>query len=251
MYIYLYDNFLRDKKYTAHITACENRLTDFGIFGKIVRITTFTNPGKLIEDEMRRGAKTAVIVGNDDTFARVIARSADYKVVFGFLPVGSPQTIADLLGIPTTLASCDIVSRRKIEQIDVGVVNDRFFFRSIRLTGMGFRVTCDDTYSISPEGADAEIAISNLEVPEWIDADTRQYLKPQDGKLSVFVRPSKKALFGKKFIKPTMLQVKKAVIKADHPIVVTIDGIVSKEHYIEAKVSNTKFSIIVGKDRKF
>lgn len=250
MYIYLYDSFLKDKKHASLLSACENRLTDFGIFGKIIRITTFTNPGKIIEDEMRRGAKTAVIVGNDETFARVIARAAELPVVFGYIPIGEKTDVATMLGIPKTVISCDHISRRSIEKIDVCEVNDRFFFRKISLHGDGFTVTCDNTYTIVPEGNDAEIAICNLDVPDWMQVSTKM-LRPQDGRLTVFVRPSKKTFFRRQFSRASVLQVKKVKVIAAKPIIMRIDGIESKEHHIDAKVTGKKFSLIVGKKRKF
>ena len=46
MYVYLYDNFLRQKKYDSMIKAMEVRLTDYGIAGKILRLNNFIDPNK-------------------------------------------------------------------------------------------------------------------------------------------------------------------------------------------------------------
>jgi diacylglycerol kinase family enzyme len=229
------------------LAACENRLTDFGIFGKVIRITTFTNPGSILQDEVRRGAKTAIIVGNDDTFARVMARCAHLSIIFGFISVEEQSTIGHLLGIPSDVGACDVISRRKIEKIDVGSVNDRFFFRQIMIEGGGMKVVSDDIFSIAPEH-EAQIAICNLDVPEWIE---HQSIRPQDGRLTVYVRPVKKSLFRKKFERPTMLQSSHVTVKGEKPFFCTIDGIVAKEQYIDARVSGKTFSVIVGKARKF
>ncbi len=252
MYIYLYDSFLKDKKHKPQLSAYENRLTDFGIFGKIVRITRFTNPHRIIEDEARRGAKTIVMVGNDDTFARVISRAADVKgLTFGFLPVGENNSVSELLGIPAGVEACDILARRRIEKLDVGTFNDRFFFRRISMVGNQFDLVCEDKYAIGPQGRESEVEICNLGVPSWIDEPTPGMLKPQDGKFTMFMRPSKKSFFGTKFVKPSMIQVKKIRAKFARPVVVSVDGVTSKEKHMEVQVSRKKFKIIVGKERKF
>ena len=38
MYIYLYDDFIKKKKYDSLIKEIETQLTDFGIAGKILRL---------------------------------------------------------------------------------------------------------------------------------------------------------------------------------------------------------------------
>lgn len=72
MYFYLYDSFVAEKKYERTIALIESRLVDIGISGKVGRMTPFTNPRNLIRDEIRCGAKTIVIVGNDETIVKVL-----------------------------------------------------------------------------------------------------------------------------------------------------------------------------------
>lgn len=247
MYVYLYDTFLKDKKHAAFLQNCENRLTDFGIFGKVIRITSFTNPGAILQDEMRRGVKSVVIVGDDDTFARVLSRSAHLPLVFGFIPVGEKSEMAQILGIPMNEGACDVISRRKIERVDVCSMNDRFFFRQIFIEGVKATIVCDSIFSVETN-EEAEIAVCNLDVPAWVD---RKQVHPQDGCLSVYIRPSKRSFFGKKFEKPTILQAKHVQIRAVKPFFSTIDGIQAKEQYIDARATDKTFSVIVGKERKF
>ena len=108
MYVYLYDNFVRDKKFLPTIKTIEVRLTDYGIGGKILRLNSYADAKPIIEDEIKRGAKTIVIVGNDSTFGQVLSKSAGSEAVFGFLPVGPANTIADVLGIPVGVGSADV-----------------------------------------------------------------------------------------------------------------------------------------------
>jgi len=48
-----------------------------------------------------------------------------------------------------------------------------------------------------------------------------------------------------------MIQVKKIRAKFARPVVVSVDGVTSKEKHMEVQVSRKKFKIIVGKERKF
>ena len=52
MYVYLYDNFLRQKKYDSVLKKIETKLTDYGIAGKIIRLQNFTNAERVINDEI-------------------------------------------------------------------------------------------------------------------------------------------------------------------------------------------------------
>ena len=100
MYVYLYDNFLRERKYNKLVKAMEISLTDFGIAGKILRLHNFVDAKPIIDDEIKRGAKTFVVVGNDRTLGHVLSRAATAGCTFGFIPIGSFTSIAGVLGIP-------------------------------------------------------------------------------------------------------------------------------------------------------
>ncbi len=116
-YLYLYDSYLQDPAYKNIIVNIEKRLRDFEIFGKTIKLSSFTNPRVLIEDEMRHGIKTVIIAGNDDSFIRILSRAADLNVTFGFIPVGQKKNhFAEVLGIPLNEKACEIVSARKIEK---------------------------------------------------------------------------------------------------------------------------------------
>ena len=63
MYIYLYDNYLRGRKYDSVMSSIETRLTDFGIAGKIIRLQHLTNAEAVINEEIRKapGADAAAV----------------------------------------------------------------------------------------------------------------------------------------------------------------------------------------------
>ena len=72
MYSYIYDSFVSQKKYQKLLARVEIRLTDLGISGKIKRLSPLKNLKETIKDEIRGGAKTIVVVGDDSTLGEVI-----------------------------------------------------------------------------------------------------------------------------------------------------------------------------------
>ncbi len=74
MYLYIYDEDVQDKRFEREMAALENRLTDLGISGKVIRMALFRHAAENIRDEARRGATTVVVVGKDQTLTRVLMR---------------------------------------------------------------------------------------------------------------------------------------------------------------------------------
>jgi len=254
MYVYLYDNFLRQKKYDSVIKAMEVRLTDYGIAGKILRLNNFIDPKQIIEEEVKRGAKTIVIVGNDATFGYVLSRAATCDCVFGFLPIGSGNTIAQVLGIPEGIDSCDILSKRRKESLDVGWMNNRYFVSQLRVLPAKVKVIYDERFSVSANDK-IEVVVCNLQPFFWKndkrDKDA-QMVHPQDGKLEAFLRPlTKKGWWSYKYEEPSIFPFEEMEIISNSPFTVEADGKVSKETKVKIKLAHGKIDMIVGRNRKF
>src|SRR3989344_4911991 len=118
MYYYLYDPQLSDKKYNNIIARIETRLTDLGINGKINRLSFLKNINQVLAEEIKRGVKTIIIVGDDKTIGQVINLIADFNVTIGVIPIGPNNNIARLLGLPSEESACDVISSRIIKKID-------------------------------------------------------------------------------------------------------------------------------------
>src|SRR3989339_839914 len=100
MYLYIYDSFLNDKKYTDSLIKIEKRITDLGIKGKIARLSVLKNMKELITDGVKEGVHTVVAIGNAQTFAKVINIVADLDLTLGLIPIDNNNPIAKILGIP-------------------------------------------------------------------------------------------------------------------------------------------------------
>lgn len=254
MYVYLYDNFLRHKNFTSAIKAMEVRLTDYGIAGKILRLHNYIDVKPIVEDEIKKGAKTIVIVGSNTTFGQVLSRSATCDCIFGFLPVGPNNTIAEVLGIPVGVEACDVLSRRRKERLDVGWVNNRYFVSQLQVKPSRLEVIYDEKFKVGAVDK-MEVVVCNLQPFYWKRAKNDkqpQVVNPQDGKLEAFLRPlTKKKWWGYKYEEPSVFPFEEMEIISQEPFVVEADGKISKETRVRIKLARSKVEMIVGRDRKF
>ena len=126
MYSYLYDASLAQKKYISLLARIEARLSTLGIDGKITYLSFLKNIKNILREEVRRGAKNLVIVGGDQTVNQVLNLVTEFDLAFGFIPLQA-SPLGKILGITNPLAACDVLAARKIEKLDLGLVNDYFF----------------------------------------------------------------------------------------------------------------------------
>jgi len=255
MYVYLYENFLKKKKYEKVIQEIETRLTDYGVAGKIVRLQNFSNSEAVIEEEIRRGAKTIVIVGNDETFGRVLSRGAKCDTVFGFLPIGmEDNSIAGVLGIPIGVDSCDVLARRRKVRLDVGWFNNRYFVSRLHIQPSNIRVEYDEQFTVSADYGKMELVVCNLQPFHWKGGRKANdiIIHPQDGKLEAFLRPViGKGVFRDKYGEPSMFPFEEMVVTSQDVFEVEADGKTSKEKKITIRLAKNRIEMIVGKERKF
>lgn len=254
MYVYIYDNFLRQNKFASVIKAVEVRLTDYGIAGKVLRLNNYIDAKPVIDDEIKRGAKTVVIVGNDKTFGQVLSRGATCDVTFGFLPIGGDNTIAEVLGIPVGLEATAVISKRRKERLDVGWVNNRYFVSQLHVHPSKIEVVYDARFKVSAQEL-MEVVVCNLQPFFWKfnkkDTETRM-VHPQDGKLEAFLRPlTKNKWWGYTYEEPSIFPFEEMEIRAEEPFTLEADGKITKEKKVTIKLAHSKIDMIVGRDRKF
>ena len=254
MYIYLYDNFLSERKFANDIKAIETRLTDFGIAGKILRLQPLTNPYALVDEEIRRGASAIIIVGNDATFGRVLSRAATCEILFGFLPVGPGNTIAQVLGLPVGVDACDVLARRRIVKLDVGWISNRnrYFISQLHIPPSDISVQYDEKFRVSPRYGKMELVVCNLQPYVFHGRKEEYVVHPQDGKLEAFLRPmSGRGIFKDRFEAPSIFPFEEMVISSGSVFPVEADGQVTKEQQIVIKLAKKRIEMIVGKERRF
>ena len=245
MYSYFYDAFLQDRKYERDLALLETRLTDLGIMGKITRLALFRDGVEVIRDEIEEGADTIVAVGDDNTLRRAIEAVGDTRTVLGYLPMNNKSVFAELLGIPTGVAACDILSARLVQDIDVGEVNGRRFLHALECEVTDAVASCEDSFTLTVPGK-ASIAIRNLAFPD--DAGVTD---PTDGKLVLVIRQTHFSFFGRK-LDLSKVPFKRLHLFTDRHVNMSVDGgekLQAKE--FEIRVIPGRLRLVTGKERKF
>lgn len=248
MYSYFLDPFLSHKKYDKSLREIETRLLDLGVTGRMHKLSKFKDPKTMVREEIKRGAKTLVVMGDDDTIGNFLDLAVDENLVFGIIPFGKKNKISELLGLPAGVEACDVLSARIIEKLDVGRINMHYFLSSILIPRGQVTLIFDGKYKVStPE--DREVVVSNLEY--------KQQANPRDGFLETVIRGRRLLnLFGdiKYTFNPvggdSRFFVKKLLVAAEKPFVAMADGRKLWQELAQIDVASKKLKVIVGKDRE-
>lgn len=253
MYLYLYDSFLNNKKYNRLIAKIETRLTDLGIGGKIFRLSPLRNITELLNDEVRNGIKTVVVVGNDKTFSQIVNLAAQLNITIGLIPIGPENKIAQILGIPAPEIACDVLAARITEKIDLGKINDTYFLSNITLSGDQVTLECENKYKVTPRKQN-QIRICNLRPLLALEGGPTKYFNPQDGFLEILIQPIASSFFNifkKAFQLNSVIPFKKLTIRSKGSVPVTTDGQKVLKTPVRIEIVPKKLKIIVGKNRLF
>lgn len=249
MYLYLYDSFLNNKKYGNLIAKIETRLTDLGVGGKIFRLSPLRNTNELLNDEVKNGVKTVIVVGNDKSFTEVINVAAKLDVTLGIIPVGSSNTIAKMLGVNSPDEACNIIAARIIEKMDLGKANGVYFLSSISVTPGQVTIECENKFRLKPQSQD-QVIICNLK-PAYAGSYQEGHFNPRDGMLEVLVQPAGKGIFKKHAGQPSVVPFKEIAIRSRESIPVVTDGKKVLKTPVQVKIIPKKLKVIVGKNRMF
>jgi diacylglycerol kinase family enzyme len=249
MNIFIYDSFLNQKKYDRLLARVETRITDLGLNGKISRLSPTRNVQETIGNELKRGAKTIIAVGNNKTINQIINSLAGSQVPLGIIPVGEDNNdIAKSLGIESTEIACDVLSARLLAKIDLGLANQTYFLSNISINNQGTIVDMNKNYTIetSEKGL---IYIFNL-AGEQIKLPPNVKFIPDDGLLELVINThDNKKIFTKKNHQ-SIFKIKKITLHnlKSHLI---LDGSTALAAPAEITVVKKCLNVIVGKNRNF
>jgi len=248
MYLYIYDSFLNDKKYTDLLIKIEKRITDLGIKGRVARLSILKNMKELIMDGVKDGVETVVVIGNAQTFAKVINVVADMDVTLGLIPVDASNPIADMLGIPPKVLACDVIASRIIKKVDLGKINNHYFINAAEIIN-GDVVIEYNGYNVRPTTEKNKITLYNFALEPTFGNGSN----PTDGVLEAVLTPMRNTLLGKKEITPTVLPFKKIKISSngEEQVSILTDEQIIMKTPAEVRVSPQKLKVIVGSERKF
>lgn len=246
MYLYIYDSFLNDKKYADLLIKIEKRVTDLGIKGKVAKLSILKNMKELIVDGVREGVKTVVVIGNNQTFAKVISIVADLDVVLGLIPIEKSK-ISEIMGVPPKVAACDVLASRIIKKIDLGKINNQYFINSAEINNANVVIEYNN-FKVQTTTTENRISFHN-----FVD-DKSPESNPVDGTLEAVITPVASSFLGKKkSLGDTVLPFDKIKITSQEEEQVSIltDEQIIMKTPAKITVAPEKLSIVVGPDRKF
>lgn len=256
MYLYVYDAYVQDPKFEGTLAKVENRLLELGINGKVERLSYLKSPSELILDGLKRGARTVVAVGNDDTFKKVLTAVAPFDVVIGIIPIGERSRTADVFGVGHEEKACDTLSMRLVQSIDLLQANNHFVLSSIHIPARQMvTVEFDQKFRVTPMQYRDEVTISNLGPIFDKDPDRRKQVhNPQDGVIEAEFRPIEKSLLRRSKSHGVRSMFHGKTIKVygrDEKVNMIADLNTKVTSPLTVRVLPKAQKIVVGKKRKF
>lgn len=119
-----------------------------GVHELTVKISKYKNHAtELTKASILEHANIIVACGGDGTINEVASCLIGTEIALGILPMGSGNGLASNLKIPKKRRKAlEIIRNKHIEHMDVGIINDRFFFSN---TGVGFDASLIKHYESS------------------------------------------------------------------------------------------------------
>ena len=260
MHIYIYDAFLSQHKYRNVLAKIETRITDLGLNGKIIRLDVMKNVFDVVENELKRGAKTIIAVGSNKIIHQVInamlapGLEPYSHVPLGIIPVGKNNNeISQYLGVLPEEKAGDILSARRIESLDVGKINDNYFLGYASIDSQGTKIEIDEEYSIEILEPGSIKIVNFLFDQKTKNQQKEAIFNPQDGRLELLIQNNK----GKSFFKSKSNTQNASIFYFDEINIINkekcvlLDEVFSLPCPAKIKISSKKINIIVGKNRKF
>jgi len=244
MHIYIYDYFLKQKKYEKIVAKIETRLTDLGLNGKNCHVGPLKSLRSIVADEIKNNPKTVVAVGDNNTLSQTINATKESGAIIGFIPVGTNSSIAKTMGIENEDQACNILSARLIETIDMGVINDEYFISSAKIPSQGTIIEINGQYTLEPVGQGI-VKITNLGTGEPFDQHN-----PRDGMLEIEIEIKQKGMLTNK-VDQSFIQSRRLIINNLKQKNFIIDESVEIKTPAEIGVIKNGLSLIVGKNRLF
>lgn len=112
------------------------------------RITTSVEEAKEIIDWLKNNKfENIVIAGGDGSCNLLINQIANTSSIASFIPLGEGNLLCRELGLESKEIACRILTRKKIEKYDLGLVNNSLYFGCI----LGIGADGERAYKFSPK----------------------------------------------------------------------------------------------------
>lgn len=263
-------------------------LTEYQISGEVHRVTRLRTVPDLVETALRSGAKTIVVIGDDQNFLQLVELLApENEVVLGYIPLVKDSDIARVLGVGDIEDASRAIARRRTERFDLGVINRSHFFTSLnfglvnRFTEPGkkagaiksiglaaklrtmrpipVKVNVDDKYNLSVNviaGSVVNVRPSNVcdsSDPEAVSAHDQRIDLLLVEKMSVkdIVKYGKHLTSGcfEHIPRSTVVHGRRLTIDGPKNLNVKLGDVPLKYNHLDVAVSDNRIRVIVGKGR--
>jgi diacylglycerol kinase (ATP) len=115
----------------------ESCLNEFGIEYIISITKNLKHMLETIKSNLSSGFDNFIAVGGDGTLHHMVNMLAESNKRVGIIPLGSGNDISANLGIPSGIEDCcRIIKQGKIKNLDLGIINDKYYY--ICIAGAGF-----------------------------------------------------------------------------------------------------------------
>lgn len=255
MYFYIYDSFLNAPKYRKVLERIEVCLQNFGIAGKIRRLNILHHQKEAIEENIRRGAKTIVLVGDDRSVLQAVQTMAQHDIPLGLIPIGGEENnrVARTLGIPPNDLACEVLSRRTIARLDLGKAQNYCFLTQAETRASTFIcVGPKRSYRIQPTVQKTLLSIVNLHTSP---PETQIKNSPRDAVLELVIRNAPGALQAVLGITntttPSVFPVQEISVLEPAGAELCLDGYRTIKLPVVITIAPQKLRVIVGRERLF
>ena len=268
----------------------KERLKELGIAGEFAKSTGPSDVARLTHMAIERGYKTIVAVGGDGTINEIINAIGSSSVALGMIPMGFSNELSTMLGITDWQTACNILAARKVEQVDLGLINDKLF---VTAASIGFDNILYDLKRKQQDGVLSRFAYRaklsaaartfkpihlnfNFDGKYSVETDCfnfslsngaflsylPQKSKPQDNMLDAVLishlSHSDAVKYGqgtldlaRKLGQVSVFHTKKITITSKEPVTVSADGKTVAETPVTIEVSDRKLKVIVSRKRRF
>lgn len=245
MHLYIFDQYLNQKKYELTVAKIETRLTDLGLNGKNCHVGPLKSLKSIVKEELKNNPKTIVVIGNNGTFNQLInSFPEETSATVGLIPVGENNSIARAFGIADEDHACNILAARLIETLSLGQINDQYFVSSARISNKETIMEINGKYTVEPAGP-GEISIINLDT----DASNPK-IDPKDNLIEILVSVVKKGIISNS-VDLSFIQTGRVIINNLIHKNFIIDNSVEIKTPAEITAAREKLKVIVGKERLF
>lgn len=132
MYFYILDGTnIPDAQFEKAQVTLQGLLAEFRISGEMARVTSIRTIEQLVELASQRGVKTLIACGTDDTFNLMLAHLKGRDFALGFIPLTEDSYLGDILGIDSLLTAVKTVAARRLERIDLAVLDNNYFISQV------------------------------------------------------------------------------------------------------------------------